>query len=271
MKAFKGFNPDLTCRGFQYEEGKTYELDGEPKLCNRGFHACENPLDIFSYYPPTSPIHEVNLEGVSEERDGNDTKVAAKKITIGARISLSNLTKIAVDFIFSKIDWKNAKESNTGDRSAATNTGDYSATTNTGNRSAATNTGNRSAATNTGYQSAATNTGDYSAATNTGDRSAATNTGNRSAATNTGYQSAATNTGDYSAAEVSGKDSVAIATGYESKVCGKKGCSIVCVERGKWNGSSRPIIAIKSGIVDGEVLKEDVWYTVKNGEWVEVK
>ena len=190
MKAFKGFNPDLTCRGFQYEEGKTYELDGEPKLCNRGFHACENPLDVFSYYPPTSPIHEVNLEGVSEERDGNDTKVAAKKITIGARISLSNLTKIAVDFIFSKIDWKNAKESNTG------------------------------------------------------------------------YQSAA---------EVSGKDSVAIATGYESKVRGKKGCSIVCVERGKWNGSSRPIIAIKSGIVDGEVLKEDVWYTVKNGEWVEVK
>ena len=244
MKAFKGFNPDLTCRGFQYEEGKTYEIDGEPKLCNRGFHACENPLDVFSYYPPTSPIHEVNLEGVSEERDGNDTKVAAKKITIGARLSLSNLTKIAVDFIFSKIDWKNAKESNTGYQSAATNTG---------------------------YQSAATNTGDYSAATNTGNRSAATNTGYQSAATNTGYQSAATNTGYQSAAEVSGKDSVAIATGHESKVRGKKGCAIVCVERGEWNGSSRPIIAIKSGIVDGEVLKEDVWYTVKNGEWVEVK
>ena len=253
MKAFKGFNPDLTCRGFQYEEGKTYEIDGEPKLCNRGFHACENPLDVFGYYPPTSPIHEVNLEGVSEERDGNDTKVAAKKITIGARLSLSNLTKIAVDFIFSKIDWTNAKESNTGNRSAATNTGDYSA------------------ATNTGYQSAATNTGDYSAATNTGYQSAATNTGNRSAATNTGNRSAATNTGDYSAAEASGKDSVAIATGHESKVRGKKGCAIVCVERGEWNGSSRQIIAIKSGIVDGEVLKEDVWYTVKNGEWVEVK
>ena len=208
MKAFKGFNPDLTCRGFQYEEGKTYEIDVEPKLCNRGFHACENPLDVFGYYPPTSPIHEVNLEGVSEERDGNDTKVAAKKITIGARLSLSNLTKIAVDFIFSKIDWTNAKESNTG------------------------------------YHSAATNTGDQSAATNTGNRSAA---------------------------EVSGKDSVAIATGHESKVRGKKGCAIVCVERGEWNGSSRQIIAIKSGIVDGEVLKEDVWYTVKNGKWVEVK
>ena len=314
MKAYKAFNNDMTCRDFQYKEGETYTFDGHVKLCKRGFHACENPLDVFGYYPPTSPIHEVELNEVSDERK-NDSKVVAKEITIGARISLASLTKFAVDFIFKKIDWENAKESNTGQFSAATNTGDYSAATNTGDYSAATNTGYRSAATNTGHysavtntgdysaatntgaysaatntgyrsavtntgqfsaatntgdQSAATNTGDQSAATNTGDQSAATNTGDHSAATNTGNHSAATNTGHYSAAEVSGRDSVAIATGYGSKVRGKKGCAIVCVERDDWNGSTYPLLSIKSDIVDGEKIKEDVWYTVKNGEWVEL-
>ena len=242
MKAYKAFNSDMTCRGFQYKEGETYKIDGDVKLCERGFHACENPLDVLVYYPPTSPIHEVELNDVSEERK-EDSKVVAKEITIGAKISLASLTKFAVDFIFKKIDWENIKESNTGYRSAATNTGD---------------------------QSAATNTGDRSAATNTGDYSAATNTGYRSAATNTGYRSAATNTGNRSAAEVSGNDSVAITTGYKSKVKGKKGCAIVCVERGEWNGSTYPLLCVKADIVDGEKIKEDVWYTVEKGEWKEI-
>ena len=242
MKAYKAFNSDMTCRGFQYKEGETYKMDGDIKLCERGFHACENPLDVLAYYPPTSPINEVELNEVSDERK-DDSKVVAREITIGAKISLASLTKFAVDFIFKKIDWNNAKETNTGYYSAATNTGYQSAATNTGYRSAATNTGNCSAATNTGYRSAATNTGDYSAATNTGD---------------------------YSAAEVSGLYSVAIATGCQSKVKGKKGCAIVCVERGEWDGSTYPILCIKSDIVDGKRIKEDVWYTVESGEWKEV-
>ena len=260
MKAYKAFNSDMTCRGFQYKEGETYKMDGDIKLCERGFHACENPLDVLTYYPPTSPIHEVELNQVSDERK-DDSKVVAKEITIGAKISLASLTKFAVDFIFKNIDWNNAKETNTGYYSAATNTGHFSAATNTGDRSAATNTGDRSAA---------TNTGDYSAATNTGHYSAATNTGYQSAATNTGHYSAATNTGHYSTAEVNGLDSVAIATGCQSKVKGKKGCAIVCVERGTWNGSTYPLLCVKSDLVDGERIKEDVWYTVENGEWKEV-
>ena len=214
MKAYKAFNNDMTCRGFLYKEGETYKMDGDIKLCIRGFHACENPLEVLVYYPPTSPIHEVELNEVSDERK-DDSKVVAKEITIGARVSLASLTKFAVDFIFKKVDWNNAKESNTGYRSAATNTG---------------------------YRSEATNTDNYSAATNTGDQSAA---------------------------EVSGLDSVAIATGYKSKVKGKKGCAIVCVERGEWNGSTYPLLCVKADIVDGERIKEDVWYTVKNGKWEE--
>ena len=89
-KAYKAFNADLTCRDFQYEEGKTYEIDGEPKLCNRGFHACLSLTDVFDYYyceiGKDIVIHEVELEGVSDERNERESKVVAKKITIGKRI-----------------------------------------------------------------------------------------------------------------------------------------------------------------------------------------
>ena len=267
---YKGFDKDLKCRGFQYEVGKEYE-ESDVKVCEKGFHACENPLDVFSYYPPADSRYcEVEQSG-ELSKDGGDSKVASSKIKIGAEIGLSGLIRAGVKFILEKVDFKNAKESNTGNRSAATNTGNRSAATNTGNYSAATNTGNRSAATNTGNRSAATNTGDYSAATNTGDYSAATNTGNYSAATNTGDQSAATNTGNYSAATVEGKNSVAIATGLQSKAKASLGSAIVVVERGEWNGNSYPLKAICSAIVDGEKIKADTFYTVKDGVFVEAK
>ena len=88
-KAYKAFNADMTCRGFQYKEGETYEYEGEPKLCKCGFHACLNLADVFTYYcgklGKDIVIHEVELEGVSDEYYV-DSKVVAKKITIGKRI-----------------------------------------------------------------------------------------------------------------------------------------------------------------------------------------
>ena len=89
-KAYKAFNANMTCRKFQYEEGKTYEIEDNTKLCEHGFHACLNLLDVFNYYNgifgKDIVVHEVELEGVSEERRTNDSKVVAKKITIGKRI-----------------------------------------------------------------------------------------------------------------------------------------------------------------------------------------
>ena len=123
-------------------------------------------------------------------------------------------------------------------------------------------------ATNTGNQSAATNTGNWSAATNTGNRSAATNTGNQSAATNTGNRSAATNTGDQSAAIVEGKESIALATGINSKAKGKIGCFIVLAEWKEINYEYH-IVDVKSAKVDGENIKEDTFYTLKDGKFVE--
>ena len=89
-KAYKAFRGDMTCRGFQYKKGKTYEIEGEPKLCKWGFHACLNLKDVFIYYfgeiGKDIVVHEVELEGVSDERNNYDSKVVAKKITIGKRI-----------------------------------------------------------------------------------------------------------------------------------------------------------------------------------------
>ena len=166
MKAYKGFDKDLKCRGFQFEVGKEYK-EKEASLCKSGFHACEFPFDVFGYYAPeNSRFCEVELEEASKERK-EDSKVCARRIHIGAEIGLKGIIEAGVKLIFEKVDFKK-DESNTGYQSAATNTGYQSAATNTGYQSAATNTGNQSAATNTGDQSAATNTGYQSAATNTG-------------------------------------------------------------------------------------------------------
>ncbi|EDU8175429.1 hypothetical protein CKT52_004050, partial [Salmonella enterica subsp. arizonae serovar 41:z4,z23:-] len=198
---FKGFNKDLQCRDFQFEIGKTFHRDGKVEACCSGFHACECPFDVFSYYPPAESRYAETISfGVIDREEIGDTKIASASITIKAELTLPQFIQRGIEWIWSKIDKSLEQQIMTGNRSAATNTGDQSAATNTGNRSAATNTGNQSAATNTGDWSAATNTGNQSAATNTGDRSAATNTGDRSAATNTGDWSAATNTGDQSAA-----------------------------------------------------------------------
>ena len=287
MKAYKGFDKDLKCRGFQYEIGKEYE---EPKadLCACGFHACENPIDVFGYYNPADSRYcEVEISDISPKKSG-DSKRCGKKIHIGAEIGIKGIVEAFIKFTMDKVDWKNAKESNTGDRSvatntgyqrvatntgyrsAATNTGDRSAATNIGDRSAATNTGDQSAATNIGYRSAATNIGDRSAATNIGYRSAATNTGDQSAATNTGNRSVATNIGDRSVATVKGEESIAIATGIASKAKGALGCYIVLAEW-EWNGYHYNLKTVKTAKVDGKYIKEDTFYMLEDGEFVEVE
>jgi hypothetical protein len=300
--AFKGFDENLRCRGYQYEIGKTYTHEGGVLPCHSGFHSCEHPFEVWAYYEPGRSRFALVELGGDIKNHSYDTKLASAEITIRAELTIPELVQRGVDYILSKIA-DSKTESNTGDRSAATNTGDRSAATNTGDRSAATNTGDRSAATNTGHQSAATNTGDRSAATNTGDQSAATNTGHQSAATNTGHQSAATNTGhwsaatntgdqsaatntgdqsaatntgdrsaatntgDQSAASVGGEHSIAIASGYQAKAKAGEGSAICLVER----SNNMEIIHVFAGIAKrrGKV-RPDTYYTLQGGKLVEV-
>lgn len=103
MRAFKGFNKDLTCRGYQYEEGKEFHTE-RAECCDTGFHACEYPLDCFGYYDPAhSVFHEVELSG-EMDKSGDNTKVCATDIKIGARLSIAGLVKMAIDFTMSKVN-----------------------------------------------------------------------------------------------------------------------------------------------------------------------
>ena len=153
--AYKGFNQDWTCRGYQYEMGKTYEHKGDVKTCESGFHSCEYPLDVFSYYAPCESKFAVVKASGKISKDGDDSKIASAKITVEAEINIPEMVKKAVNWIKDKIDWDNAKETNAGYQSAATNTGDWSAATNTGNRSAAKVSGKHSVAAALGENSKA--------------------------------------------------------------------------------------------------------------------
>ncbi|EAA2888556.1 hypothetical protein [Salmonella enterica] len=157
---FKGFNKDLKCRDFQFEIGKTFHHEGKVEACGSGFHACECPFDVFSYYPPAESRYAETISfGVIDREEIGDTKIASASITIKAELTLPQFIQRGIEWIWSKIDKSLEQQIMTGDWSAATNTGNRSAATNTGNRSAATNTGDWSAAEVSGSQSVAASLG----------------------------------------------------------------------------------------------------------------
>ena len=226
---YKAFNPGMICRGKQYEENAVFE-EPETKICNTGMHYYKNPFDVLEHYGFVNDNAEINEFAEVEALADEKTDDGRKFCT----------TKLKIGAKLSIHNFVNAFVEFTLKR-----------------------TNGESAATNTGDRSAATNTGDWSAATNTGDRSAATNTGNWSAATNTGNQSAATNTGDWSAATNTGKDGVAVSWGRRGKARGEKGCYLVLAE---YDDSNNLVCAMMEK-VDGERIKENTFYTLKNGEF----
>lgn len=235
MKVYKGTDRQMKCRGMQYALGETAVFDGEPHLCKAGLHACEQPIDVLNHYAPNaSRYFEADAEEVTDERESDDSKIVAKKMTLKAEIGVPGLVKAQIEYIKNQIGFEDAiKRANAEKENHAT-----------------------------GYQGAASATGNLGAASATGDQGAASATGNQGAASATGYQGAASATG---------KAGVALAAGYECKAMGALGCAICCVERGEWDGEAHPIIAVKAAIVDGEKIKADTWYRLKNGEFEEVR
>ena len=253
MKAYKGFNKDMTCRDFQFEEGKSYEHEGNVKVCESGFHACERPLNCFDYYSPASSVyHEVEADGDISKSD-DDTKIAAKKIKIGARLDIAGLVQAQFEYVkeHTTTDHTDPKTANAGNYGAA-NAGDCGAA-NAGNYGAA-NAGNYGAA-NAGDCGAA-NAG-YKGAANAGDCGAA----------NAGACGAAISRGSASV----GSGGIAVARGDErnqNKVKGGIGAILVIALEPI---DTTDIIEWKAVVVDGVKIKADTWYCLKDGELVEAE
>ena len=271
IKAYKGFKKDMTCRGFQYEEGKDYETNSV-KVCKKGFHACEYPLDVFRYYEPSKSVfHEVELDG-DIDKDIDNTKVSSTKIHIGARLDIVGLVNASIDYVKSKCakennstgDW--SANSATGDWSANSATGDWSANSATGYGSANSATGNRSANSATGYWSANSATGDGSANSATGDWSANSATGDWSANSATGYGSANVSTGSNCINESNGEAGISVCWGSDSKAKGEIGNYLVLSE---WKDGI--LINAKMRKVDGKHIKANTFYMLKDGKFVEVE
>ena len=250
IKAYKAFDKDLSCRGFKYEVGKEYEETGDIKACEKGFHACPYPLDVFGYYAPAgSRFCEVEQSGKID--DSESDKVCSSKIRIGAELDIRGLVKAAVSFVkercTNECNADPGKPATAGDRGAAT----------AGYRGAAT-AGDRGAAT----------AGDYGAAT-AGDSGTAT-AGDRGAATAGDYGAATA--GDSGTATARGKAStgsngLSVARGNNVQVKGGIGAILVIAEEGE---DTCDIVDWKTVLVDGEVVKADTWYRLENGELVEV-
>ena len=254
MKAYKGFTKEMKCCDFQYEEGGEYEQSGEIKCCENGFHACEAPLDCFSYYSPADSVyHEVELDGkISKEENLEDTKVAASKIKIGAKINIADIVKAQFEFVKEKTIPSNEHYSSKQKISNSA-TGDWSANSATGDGSANSATGDGSANSTTGYGSANSATGDWSA---------------NSA---TGYGSANISTGVECTNNAAGEANIAVAWGKNNKCKGSIGSFLVLSEWGEWDGNKYPFIAAKMVVVDGKKIKANIFYMLKNGEIVEAE
>ena len=240
IKAYKGFDKGLKCRGFQYEIGKTYETD-KADLCEAGFHACEAPLNVWDYYPPVEGNRycEVEMGDVSEQRD-SDTKRVAKKITIGAEIGIPGLVKAHVEWVKEQI-----KECDdlTGDAAKIGSSGD------------AAKIGS------SGRYAQIGSSGRYAQIGSSGDDAKIGSSGRYAQIGSSGDDAIVICEADHAAVSCIGK---------RGKIKAPVGTWITLAEYGDWDGYGYPCICVKSAQVDGKTLTADTFYTLRNGEFTEV-
>ena len=236
--AYKAMDKNMQCRGKQYEVGETYHED-KADCCNAGMHACENPFDVLRYYPLRDSPRFFEVEcGGSVDKSEEDSKLACTELTVKSEVNFAGLVKATVNAVFNRV--KGKEPFSIGRYSTAGSSGDYST------------------AGSSGYSSTAGSSGDYSTAGSSGDYSTAGSSGD--------YSTAAA-TGAYCGAKADGKDNVAVANGAHSKARGVLGCYLVLTE---YDNDGNMLWA-KMAKVDGTHIKENVWYTLKNGEFAEAE
>ena len=237
MKAYKGFNKNMSCRGFKYEEGKEYETSNV-KLCEEGFHACEDPLDCVDYYRPlTSVYHEVELSG--EIIKGGE--VVSSHIKIGKKLELSDLIEASIEY--RKSIYENKKETDE-DYGALISTDVCGVSTSTGFKGISISTGDYGISSVTGLYGVSSVSGDYGISSSTGCRCWV---------------------------EANNPTAIAVAWGYKCKAKGVKGSHLVFTEWKRYKGHPEEyeLLSTKMIHIDDIKYKENTWYIMKNGEIIE--
>jgi hypothetical protein len=295
LKTVKGFSKDLTCRDHQFEIGKTYTLDGPIEICARGWHACENPLDTFNYYPPGQSRYCETEQSGSIARHDEDTKIASAKITIGVELSIGDLVARTVKWIFERatVDEKSTATSGEGANAATSGEGANAATSGeganaatSGYRANAATSGEGANAATSGYRANAATSGEganaatsgeganaatsgYRAnAATSGEGANAATSGNWANAATSGYRANAATSGYRANAATSGKHSVAAALGRKSKAKAGEGGAICLVCR----DDDGEILAIRAVKIGDAGTKPDIWYSLNaEGNFVEAE
>ena len=277
MKAYKGFNKDMTCRGFQFEEGKTYE-EKEARLCEKGFHACLNPLDCMGYYFLNNSVyHEVELDGVSDERHAEDTKVAAKKITIGARLDIAGMVKGAIDFVFASVkkdmngeirnDNDYAKMASSGNYAQMASSGYSAQMASSGDYAQMASSGDSEQMASSGNYAKMASSGYYAKMASSGYSAQMASSGDFAKMASSGDSAQMASSGDFAQMELNGEYSVGAAIGVKSVIKGKVGCWITLAE---YNEKCN-VVCVKSAQIDGKKIKADTWYKLQGGKFVKVE
>ena len=258
ITSYKGFDKNMQCRGFQYEVGKEYEMDGGIKCCNRGFYACKSPMEVWDHYDMlNSRYAEVEQSGKIDEVE-NSTKVCSSRIKIKAELKLADIINIGVEWLKditspSKVKADGALNDNGNRRKQIGSSGDYAQIGSSGDYAQIGSSGYYAQIGSSGYYAKIGSSGNYAQIGSSGN-----------------YAKIGSS-GDYAQINSTGEDSVIMCAGKESKAKAKVG-SWITLSEWKWNDDKkrRVPICVKTEYVDGNNIKADTWYQLKNGEFVKV-
>ena len=246
----------MQCRGFQYEVGKEYEMDGEIKCCNRGFHACKSPMEVWDYYDIlNSRYAEVEQSGKIDAEE-NTTKVCSSRIKIKAELKLADIINIGVEWLKDITSPSKADGvlNDNGDRKKQIGS-----------------SGDSAKIGSSGYSAKIGSSGDSAQIGSSGDSAKIGSSGDSAQIGSSGDSAQIGSSGDYAKIDSTGEDSVIMCAGNSSIAKAKVGSWITLAEW-KWSDEKKHNVpvCVKTEYVDGENIKADTWYQLRNGKFVEV-
>ena len=276
IKSYKAFDKNMQCRGFQYEVGKEYEMDGEIKCCERGFHACKSPMEVWDHYDMlSSRFAGVEQSGKIEE-EGNSTKVCSSHIKIKAELKLTDIINIGVEWLKditspTKVKTDIAKNDNGGNYAQIGSSGNYAKIGSSGNYAKIGSSGYYAQIGSSGNYAQIGSSGDSAQIGSSGNYAQIGSSGDYAQIGSSGYYAQIGSSGNSAQIDSTGEDSVIMCAGKESKAKAKVGSWITLAEW-EWNDEKNRYVpvCVKTEYVDGENIKADTWYRLQKGEFIEV-